>query len=279
MSQDRKGSCSVLQMQCHLFLNAPCADLEGRLGEGHLSRSVIMPHTQPRHKTELQLFQREAATPRCNLGWWSPWWYFCSNKWLPAWPYESFSRTPQRPLSAVGLFNFYIKMNKIHISTACSHSSFPLGLWHGKEWAGMLLAPWRYRSHRIRDCIPAATQQRGRCSHSLLQPYYLPEIYCLHWSHELSFYLGKQGLQTKLSVCICMGEQTCHTHLPHLIWCQAGPAASLHTWSGRDDASHNTVLLVSALLQNLFCFSLMAVRFPHFPLKAGFGVFFLCTCI
>lgn len=46
----------------------------------------------------------------------------------------------------------------------------------------MLLAPWRYRSHRIRGCIPAATPQRDRCSHSLLQPYYLPEICSLDWS-------------------------------------------------------------------------------------------------
>lgn len=72
MSQDRKGSCFVLQMQCYLFLSAPCADLEWRLGQGHLSRNVIMLHTQPCHKTELQLFQRETAMPQCNLGWWSP---------------------------------------------------------------------------------------------------------------------------------------------------------------------------------------------------------------
>lgn len=46
----------------------------------------------------------------------------------------------------------------------------------------MLFAPWRHRSHRIRGCIPAATQQRDRCPHSLQQQYYLPEICCLDWS-------------------------------------------------------------------------------------------------
>lgn len=107
-----------------------------RLGQGHLSRSVIMLYTQPHHKTELQLFWRETAMPGCNLGWWSPWRYFCSDEWLPAWPYKSLSRRPQRPLSAVGLLHFYIKMNKIHISTTCSHSSFPLGLWPGKSGEG-----------------------------------------------------------------------------------------------------------------------------------------------
>lgn len=136
MSQDRKGSCSALQMQCYLFLNAPCANLVWRLGQGHLSRSVIMLCTKPHPQIELQLFWREAAVPACNLAWWSPGWYFCSDKCLPAWPYESLRRRPQRPLSAVGLFNFYIKMNKIHISTTCSHSSFPLGLLRGRSGEG-----------------------------------------------------------------------------------------------------------------------------------------------
>lgn len=49
------------------LLNAPCADLVWGLGQGHLSRSVIMLHTQPHHKTELQLFRRETAVPGCNL--------------------------------------------------------------------------------------------------------------------------------------------------------------------------------------------------------------------
>lgn len=87
MSQARKGSCSALQMQCYLFWNAPCADLAWRLGQGRLSRSVIMLGTQPHPQTDLQLFGRETAVPGCNLAWWPPWWYFCSDKLLPAWPH------------------------------------------------------------------------------------------------------------------------------------------------------------------------------------------------
>jgi len=113
--------------------------------------TIIMP-IQPHHKTELQLFWGETVMLVPEIGSWSPWWHFCSDKKLPTWPCESSRRRPQRSSSVVVLFNFYNKMNKTHISTVCSYSTFPLGLWHGKSREKCCL--FHDRSPEIRAYVP-----------------------------------------------------------------------------------------------------------------------------